>query len=105
MSAISSLPDKAATTGLVDAVDKFDRARRALYLQRAAQRMIMDEVDEHLERGTEEQRAIRKRVMDTIAWYRNEIEKWVTQEYGEIPNSPANDLEPSDSALPIPKSS
>ncbi len=76
MSAISTTP--AETESLVEAVDGYARANAELtYLQRASARMILDALDQHYP-PSEDRTQVRQRVLDTLAYYAKEVERWAS---------------------------
>jgi uncharacterized protein involved in copper resistance len=85
MSAIS-LPSKVETSGLVDAIGRYVEADALLdliqHLEKASAKIILDKLDVVMEPG-DDRAAIRRRILDTLAWYRTEINRWVESSSGE----------------------
>ncbi len=66
------------TESLSDAVDEYARAfEQMAYLQRASARLILDALDKSFP-PSNERTLVRERVLSTLAWYRKEIERWVS---------------------------
>ncbi len=101
MSAISLLPtnepvaeaaeseELRPTGSLVEAVDEYAKARQELiYLQRASARMILDALDKHFP-PSQERTQVRQRVLDTLAYYRKEVDRWASSLQAESSATPS----------------
>jgi hypothetical protein len=85
-------PPKRETVGLLDAVECWVNTDKLLHqldhLERASARMILDKLDAVMEPG-EDRQAFRRRLLDTLAWYKAEMLQWVeSQSKAKYPNSP-----------------
>lgn len=79
--------EKAKTDSLIEAIVKVSELSDYLgHLQRASARQILDKLDV-VEVEDSERTAIRKRVLDVLAWYRAEVEEWVASQSKEIPEA------------------
>lgn len=70
------------TQSLIEAFAKFqitqDSIRKLDKLERDAARMVMDEMDKQAASlAPAERAALRKFLLDTLGWYRREMQKWV----------------------------
>ncbi len=67
-----------ARQSLAAAVDGYAQAFEDLaYFQRASARLILDALDRNFP-PSNERTQVRERVLNTLAWYRKEIERWVS---------------------------
>ncbi len=75
------------TESFTAAVDEYAKAFEQLaYLQRASARLILDALDRSFPPSAERTQ-VRERVLNTLAWYRKEIERWLEHEPSEtLPN-------------------
>jgi DNA polymerase III gamma/tau subunit len=103
MSANSSAqraPKPKATSSLVDAVSGYVDYQELLdlltHLERASARMVLDKLDQVMEPG-EDRAVVRRRLLDTLAWYRAEIIRWVSQSNTQESSDSTNASPPSDS--------
>ncbi len=66
------------TESLSDAVEGYAQTfEQMAYLQRASARLILDALDRSFP-PSNERTQVRERVLSTLAWYRKEIERWVS---------------------------
>lgn len=67
------------TSGLVDALDQYaEQFAHIKYLERATARQMLKVLD-RVYPPTETRDALRKRILDVLAWQRQELEKWLAQ--------------------------
>ncbi len=107
MSAISILPtndvivDESAkpekhreTQSYTEAVAGYsDTYKSLVYLQRASARMVLDQLDKSYPPSSERSR-VRQMLLDTLAWYTREVERWASSLQAEsltVPSDPSTD--------------
>ncbi len=78
---IAPQPDtETKTDSLYDAIDRYAQTYDELArLQRASARIILDALDRSFPPSSERTH-VRERVLNTLAWYRKEIERWVSEQ-------------------------
>ncbi len=68
------------TASLYDAIDRYSQTYEELArLQRASARIILDALDRSFPPSSERTQ-VRERILNTLAWYRKEIERWVSEQ-------------------------
>ncbi len=67
---------KEETASLIDAAVGYqDAVDQLAYLQRASARMALDALDKAFPPSVERSR-VRERILDTLAWYTKEVNRW-----------------------------
>ncbi len=99
MSATSTRQSQSEETeSLIDAAVGYQQTRDELlaYLQRASARQALDALDKAFPPSVERSR-VRERILDTLAWYTNEVNRWACSLQAEISPQPSSELTPSSS--------
>ncbi len=83
-------PQNKETDSLIDAAVGYQLASDELaYLQRAAARIALNALDNAYPPSMERSR-VRTRILDTLAWYSKEVNRWACSLQAETSQPPSN---------------
>ncbi len=91
MSATSTHQPNRETGSLAEAAEEYQHAFDELqYLHRASARMALDALDKQFPPSAERAR-VRTRILDTLAWYTKEVNRWACSLQAETSSQPSNE--------------